>query len=66
MTSVNKYTALNYENQKAVWFAYLDIDTMLSGATEEEFTREISEAFLNVRAIGCNTVYVHVRAFGDA
>lgn len=60
------YTALNYSTVKAVWLAYLDIDTMLSGATEAEFTDAISEAFSYVLSIGCNTVYVHVRAFGDA
>ena len=62
----NSYTALNYSTVKAVWFAYLDIDTMLSGATEAEFTEAISEAFSYVLSLGCNTVYVHVRAFGDA
>ena len=39
---------------------------MLSGATEAEFTEAISEAFSYVLSLGCNTVYVHVRAFGDA
>ncbi len=62
----NSYTALNYSTVKAVWFAYLDIDTMLAGATEAEFTASISEAFSYVASLGCNTVYVHVRAFGDA
>ncbi|MCD8005668.1 MAG: family 10 glycosylhydrolase [Oscillospiraceae bacterium] len=62
----NSYTALNYSTVKAVWFAYLDIDTMLAGATEAEFTESISEAFAYVASLGCNTVYVHVRAFGDA
>lgn len=62
----NSYTALNYSTVKAVWFAYLDIDTMLAGATEAEFTESISEAFEYVASLGFNTVYVHVRAFGDA
>ncbi|MCD7803751.1 MAG: family 10 glycosylhydrolase [Oscillospiraceae bacterium] len=62
----SSYTALNYSTVKAVWFAYLDIDTMLAGATESEFTESISEAFAYVASLGCNTVYVHVRAFGDA
>lgn len=62
----NSYNALNYKYQKAVWFAYLDIDRMLAGASENEFTKEIREAFQNVKYFGCNTVYVHVRAFGDA
>ncbi|MCD7823849.1 MAG: family 10 glycosylhydrolase [Oscillospiraceae bacterium] len=62
----NSYTALNYSTVKAVWFAYLDIDTMLAEATEKEFTESISEAFEYVSSMGFNTVYVHVRAFGDA
>lgn len=62
----NSYTALNYAEQKAVWFAYLDIDTMLAGADEESFRSKISLAMDQVKFLGCNTVYVHVRAFGDA
>ncbi len=62
----SSYSALNYSTVKAVWFAYLDIDTMLAGATEAEFTESISDAFAYVVSLGCNTVYVHVRAFGDA
>lgn len=60
------YTAINYSVQKAVWFAYLDIDAMLAGSNVESFTASIREAFYDVYAMGCNTVYVHVRAFGDA
>ncbi len=66
VAGVNKYTALNYDTQKAVWFAYLDLDTMLANATKTSFKEAIREAFINVASIGCNTVYVHVRAFGDA
>ncbi len=62
----NSYNALNYNTQKAVWFAYLDIDSMLLNATESEFRSDIKEAMTNVSLMGCNTVYVHVRAFGDA
>ncbi len=60
------YSTLNYKNQKAVWFAYLDIDTWLAGATESSFTSEVRTAFANVKSLGCNTVYVHTRAYGDA
>ncbi len=66
INSEHHYTALNYQTQKAVWFAYLDIDTMLANSTEQSFTQAIRQAFLNVSSMGCNTVYVHVRAFGDA
>ncbi len=66
LTGSNGYTALNYPVQKAVWFAYLDIDPMLKGSSEAAFAEKIGEAFDNVHDLGCNTVYVHVRAFGDA
>lgn len=66
LTRPNSYTALNYINQKAVWLAYLDIDEMLKNADEAGFTEAMSLAMDNVLALGCNTVYVHVRAFGDA
>ncbi len=62
----NSYKAMNYSNQKAIWFAYLDIDSMLSDASEAEFRNNIRTAFMTVSATGFNTVYVHVRAFGDA
>lgn len=62
----NSYKALNYKTQKAMWFAYLDIDSMLLNATESEFRKDVKEAMTNVALLGCNTVYVHVRAFGDA
>lgn len=62
----NSYTALNYSEQKAVWLAYLDINAMITNATESEFRASFAEAMTNVAALGFNTVYVHVRAFGDS
>lgn len=62
----NTYSALNYSQQKAVWLAYLDIDSMLKNATESEFRTAFAQAMTNVSSLGFNTVYVHVRAFGDA
>ncbi|MBQ8623477.1 MAG: family 10 glycosylhydrolase [Oscillospiraceae bacterium] len=62
----NSYNPLNYDTQKAMWLAYLDIDSMLLNATESEFRVSVKEAMNNVTLLGCNTVYVHVRAFGDA
>ena len=66
LTSPNGYSALNYATQKAVWFAYLDIDEMLKNASKSDFTSKVGKAFDEVRDLGCNTVYVHVRSFGDA
>lgn len=64
--SVNGYVPINYEEQKAVWFSYIDIADMLTNRSEEQFRSSVSEAFDNVCKLGCNTVYVHVRPFGDA
>lgn len=66
LTGVSGYSALNYPEQKAVWFAYLDIDEMLRNADRSSFTSKIASAFDEVKSLGCNTVYVHVRSFGDA
>ncbi|MFT3950873.1 MAG: family 10 glycosylhydrolase [Oscillospiraceae bacterium] len=62
----NDYTPLNYAEQKAVWFSYIDVSAMLTGKTEAQFTAAVGDAFDKTCALGCNTVYVHVRAFGDA
>ena len=66
LTQRNRYTALNYSEQKAVWFAYLDIDGMLANADAQSFEASVSKAFDEVVSMGCNTVYVHVRSFGDS
>lgn len=66
LTRPSRYTALNYPNQKAVWFAFLDLEPMLKNAAESDFRTAVSAAFDNVAELGCNTVYVHVRSHGDA
>ena len=66
LSGTNSYSALNYDEQKAVWFAYLDIDEMLRNAGKTQFTASVGDAFDKVVSLGCNTVYVHVRSFGDA
>lgn len=63
---VNGYNTLNYAEQKGFWFTYLEWGTMMKGKTKSEFTQNINEAFDNVVSLGFNTVYVQVRAFGDA
>ena len=65
-TGSNPYSALNYSVQKAVWLAFLDIDDMIKGASEQQFRSKISEEYDSIKDLGCNTVYVHVRAYGDA
>lgn len=61
-----EYKPLNYSPQSAMWFTANDYPDILLGKTEEEFTTTIKERFSNAKSLGINTVYVHVRAFGDA
>lgn len=63
--NVQEYTPLNYDEQKAVWISYIDLHKLLAD-TEREFYGNISQAFDKISQLGLNTVYVHVRAFGDA
>lgn len=60
------YVPLNYEVQKGMWLSYIDLAPMLEVNSEEEFRNNFTEACENIISVGCNTVYVHVRPFGDA
>lgn len=64
--SRNGYNALNFSEQKGVWISYLEFDSILKNKSESEFTAYIGKYFDNVKSLGFNTVYTHVRAFGDA
>ncbi len=63
---VNSYTALNYKQVKAVWISYIEINNLLQQKSEAEFRKSIGKIYDNCLSLGLNTVYVHVRAFGDA
>lgn len=60
------YSPLNYSTQKAVWISYLDYAVLMEGKSQAEFTSVIGGAFDNIAAMGCNTVYIHASAWGDA
>ena len=62
----NGYYALNFDRQKAVWISYLEFDRIMKNADEAAFTASLGECFDNISALGCNTVYFQVRAYGDA
>ena len=51
---------------RAVWISYLELGNMLTGKTAAQFRSNIGAAYDNVKNLGCNTVIVHVRPFGDA
>lgn len=60
------YTALNFENPKAMWFSYMDYSTILLDKSKEEFTQNIQERFNNAKNLGINTVYVQVRSHANS
>lgn len=60
------YKPINHTPQYAMWFTAMDYPEILMTKTEDEFTAEIEKRFDNAAGLGINTVYVQVRAFGDA
>lgn len=62
----NTYKALNHSNVTAVWISYIEINNLLLGKSESAFRTAIGGIYDNCRTLGINTVYVHVRAYGDA
>lgn len=63
---VNYYSALNYGEQKGIWISYLEYDSIMKNKSAESFRKSVGECFDNVRSLDFNTVYVQVRAHGDA
>ncbi len=57
---------VKYDNVKAIWLSYIDISPMLTGKTEQQFTLAFTNACKNISELGCNTIFVHIRPFGDA
>lgn len=62
----NGYSALNYSEQKGIWLSYLEYSSAMMNKSAKEFRSTIGGYFDNVKALSFNTVYVQVRAFGDA
>ena len=54
------------ETVRAVWIPVMHYDAWMSGKTADEFRGTIREVFASCRELGLNTVFVHVRAYGDA
>ena len=55
-----------YNKVRAIWFSYLTLEPMIKNKSEAQFTDNIDQAFANAADLGFNTVFVHVRPFGDA
>lgn len=62
----NSYKAMNYKEQKGFWITYLEYGSILKNKSKSSFTKSIGQYFDNISSLGFNTVYVQVRAFGDA
>ena len=62
----NSYSALNYSEVKGVWISYIEINNLLKGKSKSEFRKAAGKLYDNCLSLGLNTVYVHVRAYGDA
>ena len=63
---INGYEPRNYERVKGIWLSYIDLAPMLSCENADDLAAVFGEACRNISELGCNTVYVHVRPFGDA
>lgn len=62
----NSYSAVNYSEQKGFWISYLEYMSIMKNKSESSFKKSIESYFDNIANLGFNTVYVQVRAFGDA
>lgn len=56
----------NIEELRACWFSYLEWESMLCGKSEDEFKTITKQICDNLISIGCNTLILQLRAFGDA
>lgn len=55
-----------YNEVRAIWFSYLTLEPMVKNKSEAQFIENLDQAFSNVKGMGFNTVFMHVRPFGDA
>lgn len=62
----NSYTPINYDTVYGIWISFLEYSSMLNGSTEKQFRQNFETAVKNSKGLGVNTLYVHVRAHGDA
>jgi len=60
------YKTLNYGEVKGVWLSYIELSGILTGKSEAVFRKNFADMMDNCLSIGINTVYVHLRPFGDA
>lgn len=59
-------SCINYDVQYARWISYLDYSDIMLNKSEQEFKDSVREMLSEAENQDINTVYFHVRAFGDA
>ncbi|MCL2633700.1 MAG: family 10 glycosylhydrolase [Oscillospiraceae bacterium] len=57
---------INYDEVIGVWISYIELSGILTGKTEAQFRQSYGAMMDNCKSLGINTVYVHLRPFGDA
>jgi uncharacterized lipoprotein YddW (UPF0748 family) len=60
------YTPLNHDEVTGVWISYIELAGILTGKTGAQFRASYAKMMDNCLTLGINTVYVHLRPFGDA
>ncbi len=55
-----------YNEKRAVWIYYSELNTMLAGGNKTAFVNNFKNACNNIKNTGLNTVIVQVRPFSDA
>lgn len=61
-----KTSAIIFDEIRAVWLSYLDLQPMFASKTEGGYRQEITIAMDQISDLGMNTVMYQVRPFGDA
>lgn len=64
--SVNNVAVKKTAEVKSVWISFLEMQRLLTGKSEKEFTSNMRAVFDNVKNFGLNTVVIQVRPYGDA
>ena len=54
------------EKIKGMWLSYHDLAKPLKCEDEKEFTSQIETIFDNCKSLGVNTLFLHLRLFGDS
>ncbi len=69
MRTAEEYESVRIKDEdeiRGVWISYLEFLDILTGKSEEEFRALFLDVVLNAKSLSLNTLFVHVRPFGDA